>query len=647
MCLALAAVLLLILAPLAHGQRPDTVRLADIVITAAGVPVERRQAPATTTVLDGAMLRERGIVTLADALREVPGLAVVRSGSLGATTSLFVRGGERDYVKVLVDGVPVNEPGGDFDLAHVSLDDVERVEIVRGPASVLFGSDAVSGVVHVITRRGRSGVRASGAARSGSYGAREGELSVDGGTAATSFSAAASQRETDGILPFNNAYRATGLSGSAGYLGARVGLRLTGRRTTGRFHFPTDGTGVPVDSNQYTSEERYALGLEGTRWLGRRTELRFLLSQSGLDRTSANLPDSPGDSTGFYFVTDTRSSRRGADLRAAFTPSGALRLTIGGAVERQHQISDGISAFGTVPLEPTHFDERRDTRAAYAEVLARPIDRVRIAAGGRLDENSRFGVFRTGRISAIAWIARATALRISLGSAFKEPAFSEVFPTSFSIGDPALRPERTRSWEVGLDHTFADRLTIGVRGFDQRFRDMIQFQFIDRMVDPITPNYANVAAATARGVELEAALARWRGLHLSASATRLRTEVTEEGFGASGTFVVGEPLLRRADWLATLAASQRVTPSLILGASAHYAGDRRDYDFSSSEFVVLDPFTTVDAFAEYELPLRWRAVSLTATGRAENLFDEDYQQVFGFETPGRVVILGLRIEAGR
>jgi vitamin B12 transporter len=427
-------------------------------------------------------------------------------------------------------------------------------------------------------------------------------------------------------------------------MGERVGLRLTGRRTVGRFHFPTDGSGALVDSNQYTNEERDAFGLEGTSRLGGRTELRLLLSHAGLDRRSANLPDSPGDSADFYFVTDTRSNRRGADLRATVALARAARLTIGGAFERQHEVSDGTATFGTFPLEPTHFDERRDTRAGYAELLATPTERLQVAVGGRVDDNSRFGVFRTGRMAVIAWLVRATALRLSAGSAFKEPAFSEVFPTSFSLGDSALRPERTRSWEVGLDHTVADRLTIGARYFDQRFRDMIQFQFIDRTVDSTTPNYANVAAATARGVELEAALAPWRGLQLSASATRLRTEVTEEGFGASGTFVVGEPLLRRAEWLASLAAAQRLTPRLLVGASAHYMGERRDYDFGSSDFVALDPFTTVDVFADYELPFRWSAVSFAATARAENLFDQEYQHVFGFDAPGRVVIVGLRVD---
>jgi vitamin B12 transporter len=620
----------------------DTTRLRDVVITAAGTPVELREAPATTTVLDGEQLRARGVATLADALREVAGIAIARSGSFGGTTTLFVRGGERDYTKVLIDGVPVNDPGGDFDFAHLSTADIERIEIVRGPASVLYGSDAVSGVIHVITRRGRTGMQASATARGGSYGTREGELAVQGGRSAATFAITAGQRETDGILPFNNDHRASTLSGSVGYIGSIFGLRLTGRRTDGRFNFPTDGSGVPVDSSQYTDEERDALGLQASMLIGTRTELKLLLSHAGLDRTSANLPDSPGDSTEFYFVNETRSTRRGADLRATFTIAPGARLTIGAAYERQREQADGESTFGTFPLEPTHFDEDRDTRAAYIEVLATPFDRLQVAAGARLDDNSAFGEFRTGRFSTTLWLTNQTALRGSIGSAFKEPAFGEVFPTAFTVGDTALKPERTRSWELGIDHTIADRLTIGARYFDQRFRDMIQFQFIDRTVDPTTPNYANVAAAEARGVELEGVLALTNGFRLSASATRLHTEVTDEGFGASGTFVVGEPLLRRAEWLATLGATQRIAGGLYVGATAQYTGERRDYDFGVNDFVELDPYTTLDAFANFELPLRSSSFGVTATIRAENVFDTEYQHVFGFDAPGRLLLLGLR-----
>jgi vitamin B12 transporter len=629
-------------APATAQEARDTAVLRDVVVTAAGVPTEQRQAPATITVLDGAELRARGITTLADALREVPGVAVARTGSFGATTSLFVRGGERDYVKVLIDGVPANDPGGDFDFAHLSVAEIERIEVVRGPASVLYGSDAVSGVVHVITRRGRGGLQATGAARSGSFGTRSGELAIESGTRGLSLAGAGSHRETDGILPFNNAYRASAVQGSAGYIGSRAAVRLTGRRTNGRFQFPTDGSGVPVDSNQFTREVRDALGLEGSARAGSRTELRLLLSHSALDRTSANLPDSPGDTADFYYVTDTRSNRRGADLRATVALATAARLTIGAAYERQREISDGTSTFGTFPLDPTHFDERRDTRAGYAELLAQPDARLQIALGGRLDDNSRFGVFRTGRASVIAWLTGATALRGSVGSAFKEPLFSEVYPTAFSLGDSALRPERTLSWEIGVDHRAGDRLTIGARYFDQRFRDLVQYRFVDRAVDLTTPNYANVAAATARGVELEASLAAWAGGRITASATRLRTEITDEGFGAFGTFVEGGPLLRRAEILASFGLTQQVTDRLHSGASAHHTGERTDYDFGAGGFVTLDPFTTVDVFADYLLPFGWSGIDLAATLRIENAFDERYQYVSGFRAPGRTVLVGVR-----
>jgi vitamin B12 transporter len=625
----------------------DTAVLREVVITAAGVPVEQRQAPATITVLDGDALRARGIATVADALREVPGVALARTGSFGATTSMFVRGGERDYVKVLIDGVPVNEPGGDFDFAHLGLADVERIEVVRGPASVLFGSDAVSGVVHVITRRGTAGVRASGAARSGSYGTFAGELDARGGTGPFDAGVSAAHRETDGILPFNNAYRSTTLSGAAGIVAKRASARLTARRTAGRFQFPTDGSGVPVDSNQYTREARDAVGLEGMLRAGERTTLRALLTHSELDRTSANLPDSPGDTADYYYVTDTRSTRRGADLRASVALARSARLTIGGALERQREISDGTATFGTFPLDPTHFDERRDTRAGYAEILAQPHPRLQAAAGGRIDDNSRFGVFRTGRAAATVWLAAATAFRASVGSAFKEPAFSEVFPTAFSLGDSALRPERTLSWEIGVEHAVGRSLTIGARWFDQRFRDMVQYRFVDRAQDLTTPNYANVAAATARGVEVEAGLVPWAGGRIDASATRLRTEVTDEGFGAFGTFVEGGPLLRRPEWLASLALSHRLTPRLRAGIAAHYTGERRDYDFTAGAQAILAAYGLVDAHADWLLPIRWSGVDLAATLRIENAFDQRYQHVLGFDAPGRTVLAGVRAEVGR
>ena len=147
---------------LAAQQSADTTVLRPVVISATRIPIDRQAAPASVTVISGDDLRARGITSVSDALASVPGLAVVRSGSFGATTALFARGGESDYVKVLVDGVPLNNPGGVFDFATLTTDNLERIEIVRGPASVVYGSDAVAGVMQLFTRRGirpRSSIR--------------------------------------------------------------------------------------------------------------------------------------------------------------------------------------------------------------------------------------------------------------------------------------------------------------------------------------------------------------------------------------------------------------------------------------------------------------------------------------------------------
>ena len=180
--LALAALALSAGTPaiLAAQQDSGVTTLPDIVVSEARLPVPAHAVTSDITVLSGDELRTRGITLLQDALREVPGLNVVQGGSFGAVSSVFARGGESDYVKVLVDGVPVNDPGGAFDFSSLTLDDVERIEIVRGPASVTYGSDAVTGVVRIVTRTGRGPTRADAIARAGTFGTWDGSATASG-----------------------------------------------------------------------------------------------------------------------------------------------------------------------------------------------------------------------------------------------------------------------------------------------------------------------------------------------------------------------------------------------------------------------------------------------------------------------------------
>src|ERR1043165_4896216 len=209
----LAVALSLTLALPLAGQ--DTTTIEKVVVTATRTPLAIGDLPASVTVLQGADLRARGVTSVADALREVPGVAIARSGSFQGVTSVFTRGGQSTYTKVLIDGVPMNQPGGFFDWSTLSTDNVERIEVVRGPSSVVWGSDAVTGVVNIIARSGRGGPRLMSSARAGTYGTIDGEAQVSSSSTAATYSLGLAHHHTNGIYPFNNANGSTAVSGRA------------------------------------------------------------------------------------------------------------------------------------------------------------------------------------------------------------------------------------------------------------------------------------------------------------------------------------------------------------------------------------------------------------------------------------------------
>src|SRR5438874_6375699 len=205
MRLALCA-LLLVACPvsLAGQTRTDTVELNPVVVTATRIPTPARDLPVAVTVISGAQLRERDIRTVADALRTVPGADVVATNAYGSQTSLFLRGGESDYVKVLIDGVPQNAPGGAYDFANLTTDNVERIEVVRGPASVLYGSDAVTGVVQIFTRDGRGPAHGAVTVGGGTYATNAVDATASGGDDRVAYALGLSRFASDGIYRCKN-----------------------------------------------------------------------------------------------------------------------------------------------------------------------------------------------------------------------------------------------------------------------------------------------------------------------------------------------------------------------------------------------------------------------------------------------------------
>ena len=479
--LAAAAFLLLATAPAAAQDR-DTIRLAEIVVTADRVPTPAARVVAATTVLSGEQLRAQGIYFVDQALAQVPGAAVVPTGSHGGISSLFLRGGESDYTKVLIDGVPVNQAGGSFNFGTLSTDNIERIEIVRGPASVLYGSDAVTGVINVITRQGRGAMQFTAGTRAGSHGTWRGEAGGSGGSEQVSYSAAVSRYHTDGVYRFNSGYGSTVGSGAVTVRpDERTELTLTARTGDNRLDFPTDFTGAVTDSNQANRQDATTLGLEVGRRLSPVAEVRvFLASHSQTDR-AFNLPDSDGDSLDFYYENQGRALRRSADARGIFQLASRARLTAGAQAEFEEL--EELSTSGSP------FDATRRNVGGYAQAVVDIGTRGLVSVGGRLDDNQRFGTHATYRLGAVYTLLPGLRARAAVGTTFKEPSLRENFAaTPFEVGNPGLEPEQSRSWELGLEQAlFAGRLSLAANYFDQRFRNLIQYNGGAAPGAPISP----------------------------------------------------------------------------------------------------------------------------------------------------------------
>ncbi len=617
-----------------------------ITVTALRRPLPRAEVPLSVTVVEGSDLRARGVRSLAEALDDLPGITLVETGSFGGTTSLFVRGGESDYARVLIDGVPVNAPGGGLDLAHLTVENVDRIEIVRGPGSVLYGSDAVAAVVEIHTRRGAGAPVVDARARTGSHGTVDLAASVAGGRGGLSYSASVADFDTDGSLAFNNDYRNTELSARVGLApDAATSLGLSIRHSDHDFHFPTDGTGALVDRNQFTAGSRTVVSLDATRDAGR---ARVELSLGAHDSDEGIRDDFDGENDPNSLRTDDHARRLLADGRVHVDLGEHAVLTIGGLLERE-TLETGLESESEFGRFESTSDDERSTRAAYAQLHATPVTALSLTGGVRREDNDAFGGFTTWRAGATYAPARALRLRASAGSGFKEPTFAENFARGFARGNPNLVPEESRSWEVGLDAAaLGRRVRVSATWFDQEFRNLIDFTFAP---EPDTaPNYVNIARADARGLETSVGADLSAGVSLDADYTWLDTEVLDPGFDATpdAQFAPGRQLLRRPrhSWSGRL--SWRSPRADLVSLEGRYVGEREDQDFTTfpAVRVTTEAFFALDASAEVALLRRDRGGWLSAVLRVENLLDRRYDNPLGFEARGVTVLAGLRAGLG-
>jgi vitamin B12 transporter len=646
--LALIPVLLCLVVTASRAQdRDSTQKLGTVVISASKVPQPAATLTQAVTVLSGEDLRARGVSRVSDALREVPGTSLVQSGSYGAVTSLFLRGGESRYTKVLIDGVPVNSSGGFFDFSHLTTDNIDRIEIVRGPASVLYGADAVSGIVQIFTRRGEGESRASIAVRGGTYRSVDGNADIGSDFGAGAYSLGAGHHSTKGILPFNNQYSNGTLSSRLTVLRTERGqANLSARYTAAEFHYPTDFTGAPVDTNSYRTQHRLTVGFDATRNFMANLQGRLLAGSNDVRDLTEDIAVPFGGTAPQHSASRSRGFRRNAEARLSmFLPTNAT-VTVGAGYEIEHEHSSNeAGAVGGQASETDSFDASRHNVAYYSEVLGSLADRISYTVSGRVDDNSDYDRFKTYRLGMSGEVIHALRLRASVSNAFNAPAFNQLRPTLFTVGSPDLQPERVRSVEAGVVMNIASGLvTASGNVFTQRFDNLIQF--VSGGPPDFKGSYANLTGAQSNGYEGELAVVPSLPWRASASFTVVNPRVTRIPAGYQGSDRVGDALVRRPTHSGNVVVSYAATHGSLVSVAANYAGKRPDFDFTQfpSPRVTLPAYTKVDIAAEYPLT-RVRLGNVRLSARLENAFDKRYEEVLNFPAPGRVVLLGLKANA--
>ncbi|MEZ5330753.1 MAG: TonB-dependent receptor [Thermoanaerobaculia bacterium] len=574
-----------------------------VVVTGSLVEEPGDDLPVSTTVIERTEIAERQATQVADLLRTVPGLEVVRSGSPGKTTSVFGRGANSNQTLVLWNGLELNDPYfGGYDWAFLPTDGVDRIEVVRGPASTLYGSDAIGGVVQVVSAE-TDGLALSLEGGSNDY--ERAGLAAGRAFGSARLDVAGSLRRGEGEIA-NDSYDGDELAAHLDWAPSEaLSVGILARAADSDVGIPYDFFGQP---SPHRLQEREARQLAvPVSWRGEGGwRLDGRVSRATLDLGLSD-PDDP-----FAASRSESEALRGRVVAARhFGQEAASWIGFGGDWERQQASS--ASAFG-----PGLENETQRTWAGFGELH---VDRGpwTLDLGARRDDNDAFGEHLTGRAGLVRRLGAGLRVHAAWAQGFRAPSLGDLYFPGF--GNPDLEPETSESVETGVrwDGESRDGAAwgLGVIAFHSDIDDLIVF-------DPLTNVPQNIGRARSRGVELSGSLSGgslWSRL----AVTWLDAEDLD----------TGEPLVRRPEWSGSLVAGWHRKRWSVTG-TFRGVGDRTDLGS-----VPLDAYSVVDLAARISVSPRFAPYA-----RVENLFDEQYEEAAGFPAPGVGVIGGLAIGLG-
>jgi outer membrane cobalamin receptor len=641
-----------------------------VVVSAAQTEVPLSTTASSVTVITGEQLLSTQAESLPDALRSVPGLTVASSGGRGAISAVFPRGGEADYSLVLVDGVPANAFGGAYDFAHLPLVNIDRIEIVRGPQSALYGANAIGSVIRVITKRGGS-PSANASIEGGSFDTSRITAATAGERNAWQWGASAERLASDGLngtetaageIVRNDDYTRHSLAASGGW------VNDSGAVVRGNLHFEEDERGFPgpfgsdpggsfggIDDISRGNNDRWLAAIAAASPAGRRVRVQAQLTHGRIDSRF----DSP------FGGSESWSRRTTGRLQSDIALRRSLDASVGAEVQRERVGSTFITAADSreLPVERSLF-------GAFGELCWNRRDTIFVTSGLRIERIARdalpenpdafsprppFGdqtVVSVNPKIAAAWFVRSgggnyTKIRGSAGTGIRPPDGFEIAFTD----NPDLQPERSRSFDLGLDQALADgRLLIESTAFYNRFDDLLvavgSFSGASRF------RTDNISNARARGLELAGTVrTRWNAartvdLQVRLAYTLLDTEIlaVDREQEAPPPFTPGDALLRRPKHQFALDAFVQSGP---IAAFLHGGGRSRVLDVEPTLGTFGGLFHSA-GYSVWNAGATWSVTSqLSVFGRIDNIFDRAYEEVFGFPALPRAFVAGVRVAAGR
>lgn len=619
------------------GAQEEITRLEEVVVTANRLETATNEVGSSITVITAEDIEERQQTFLLDVLRSVPSIDVVQSGGPGSTTSVFMRGANSEHTLLLLDGIELNDPsapGGGYDFANLPTDNIERIEVLRGPQSTLYGSRAMGGVINIITKRGTGKPTGFFSAQGGSFSTTAEKAGISGGTDLYNYSLGLSRFDTDG---FSVAAKKYGNTEKDGYgnssVNSRLGITPTRNLSVAflvnylKSEADLDNSGGVggddpnnIQKSEQTSFRSQAdLALFDNRW-----EQRLGISFNKLNRENDNDVDPAHPSDLSRASYDSKSVT--LDWQHTLHLHETNSLTLGIEHKKETAESSYYSEYAWGPNTYTNsspWDEQSaNITGYYLQDQLRFWDAWFTTLGVRLDDHTRFGKEATYRVTSAYTIKpTATTFKGSYGTAFKAPTLYQLYAPSG--GEENLNPEKNTGWDLGIEQALAGRkVTVGATYFHNDFEDLI-----DWYSDPdyTKSKYININRATTQGVELTATLRPLEELTLRAGYTYTKTEDNESGL----------ELLRRPKNKISFDGNYRFLKDANVNLGIIYVGTRTDLVYPNR--VKMSGYTLVNLAAAYDI-----TKNLQVFGRIDNLLDKSYEEVVGYGTPGLSAFAGLK-----